>query len=130
MEDIQNVKRPDAELEWNLESAELAYGVIARYVERGQRILAELHCEQTLDRRRQTGRRTADGADRADARRIEGIGVTGYGELRSNNRRRVESQARRRREVPPDRRARDVGIQDGEDRRLGVETSRADRELG
>ena len=36
MEDIQNVKQPDAELEWNLESAELAYGVIARYVEHAQ----------------------------------------------------------------------------------------------
>ena len=36
MEDIQNVKKSDAELEWNLESAELAYGVIARYVEHAQ----------------------------------------------------------------------------------------------
>jgi hypothetical protein len=36
MEDIKNVKQPDAELEWNLESAELAYGVIARYVEHAQ----------------------------------------------------------------------------------------------
>jgi hypothetical protein len=36
MEDIQNVKQPEAELKWNLESAELAYGVIARYVEHAQ----------------------------------------------------------------------------------------------
>src|SRR5262245_8875046 len=33
MEETQNSKLPDAELEWNLESAELAYGVIARYVD-------------------------------------------------------------------------------------------------
>jgi hypothetical protein len=36
MEETQNSKRPDAELNWNLESAELAYGVIARYVEHAQ----------------------------------------------------------------------------------------------
>lgn len=36
MEDIQNVKHPEAESAWNLESAELAYGVIARYVEHAQ----------------------------------------------------------------------------------------------
>src|SRR5215510_8905142 len=36
MEDIQNVKHPNTESEWNLESAELAYGVIARYVEHAQ----------------------------------------------------------------------------------------------
>jgi hypothetical protein len=36
MEDMQNVKQPGSELEWNLESAELAYGVIARYVEHAQ----------------------------------------------------------------------------------------------
>jgi hypothetical protein len=36
MEEIQNPKRPEAEPEWNLESAELAYGVIARYVEHAQ----------------------------------------------------------------------------------------------
>ena len=29
-------KQPDTELEWNQESAELAYGVIARYVEHAQ----------------------------------------------------------------------------------------------
>lgn len=29
-------EQPNAELEWNLESAELAYGVIARYVEHTQ----------------------------------------------------------------------------------------------
>ncbi len=33
MEETQN---RDPELEWNLESAELAYGVIARYVEHAQ----------------------------------------------------------------------------------------------
>jgi hypothetical protein len=36
MEETENVKQPDAGLEWNLESAELAYGVIARYVEHTQ----------------------------------------------------------------------------------------------
>jgi hypothetical protein len=36
MEETENVKQPDAELQWNLESAELAYGVIARYVEHAQ----------------------------------------------------------------------------------------------
>jgi hypothetical protein len=36
MEKTQNSTLPDAELEWNLESAELAYGVIARYVEHAQ----------------------------------------------------------------------------------------------
>ena len=36
MEETGNVKQPDADLEWNLESAELAYGVIARYVEHTQ----------------------------------------------------------------------------------------------
>jgi hypothetical protein len=36
MEEIHDLKRPDAELNWNLESAELAYGVIARYVEHAQ----------------------------------------------------------------------------------------------
>jgi hypothetical protein len=36
MEETENVKRPEAEPEWNLESAELAYGVIARYVEHTQ----------------------------------------------------------------------------------------------
>jgi len=36
MEETQNSTLPDAELEWNLESAELAYGVIARYVEHAQ----------------------------------------------------------------------------------------------
>ena len=36
MEESQNRERPNAELEWNLESAELAYGVIARYVEHAQ----------------------------------------------------------------------------------------------
>lgn len=36
MEETDNVKRPEAESEWNLESAELAYGVIARYVEHAQ----------------------------------------------------------------------------------------------
>jgi hypothetical protein len=36
MEETQNSERPGAELEWSLESAELAYGVIARYVEHAQ----------------------------------------------------------------------------------------------
>jgi hypothetical protein len=36
MEETENVKQPDAGLEWNPESAELAYGVIARYVEHTQ----------------------------------------------------------------------------------------------
>jgi hypothetical protein len=36
MEETENVKGPKAEPEWNLESAELAYGVIARYVEHTQ----------------------------------------------------------------------------------------------
>jgi len=36
MEETGNVKQPDADLEWNLELAELAYGVIARYVEHTQ----------------------------------------------------------------------------------------------
>jgi hypothetical protein len=36
MEETENSKRPEAESEWNLESAELAYGVIARYVEHAQ----------------------------------------------------------------------------------------------
>ena len=36
MEEVQNSEQPNAELEWNLESAELAYGVIARYVEHTQ----------------------------------------------------------------------------------------------
>jgi hypothetical protein len=36
MEETENVKQPDAGLELNLESAELAYGVIARYVEHTQ----------------------------------------------------------------------------------------------
>ncbi|MGH9752837.1 MAG: hypothetical protein ACREA2_08630 [Blastocatellia bacterium] len=36
MEEIQNSERPGSELEWNLESAELAYSVIARYVEHTQ----------------------------------------------------------------------------------------------
>ncbi|HEU0174982.1 MAG TPA: hypothetical protein VFV58_12050 [Blastocatellia bacterium] len=36
MEEIHDLKRPEAESEWNLESAELAYGVIARYVEHAQ----------------------------------------------------------------------------------------------
>lgn len=36
MEETENVKQPDAGLEWNLDSAELAYGVIARYVEHTQ----------------------------------------------------------------------------------------------
>jgi hypothetical protein len=33
MEETGHVKRHDADLEWDLESAELAYGVIARYVD-------------------------------------------------------------------------------------------------
>jgi len=36
MEETENVKHPDAYSEWDLESAELAYGVIARYVEHTQ----------------------------------------------------------------------------------------------
>src|SRR5262245_20632564 len=36
MEEIQDSKHLEAEMEWNLESAELAYGVIARYVEHTQ----------------------------------------------------------------------------------------------
>jgi hypothetical protein len=36
MEETENSKRPEAESDWNLESAELAYGVIARYVEHVQ----------------------------------------------------------------------------------------------
>jgi hypothetical protein len=36
MEETQNSERPGAEPEWSLESAELAYGVIARYVEHAQ----------------------------------------------------------------------------------------------
>jgi hypothetical protein len=36
MEETENVKQPDAGSEWNLESAESAYGVIARYVEHTQ----------------------------------------------------------------------------------------------
>jgi len=36
MEETENVKQPEAELEWNLDTAELAYGVIARYVEHAQ----------------------------------------------------------------------------------------------
>lgn len=36
MEETENSKRPEAEYDWNLESAELAYGVIARYVEHAQ----------------------------------------------------------------------------------------------
>ncbi len=36
MKDLQDSKRPEAAPEWNLESAELAYGVIARYVEHTQ----------------------------------------------------------------------------------------------
>jgi hypothetical protein len=36
MEETENSKRPEAESDWNLESAELAYGVIARYVEHAQ----------------------------------------------------------------------------------------------
>jgi hypothetical protein len=33
---MEKSQQPDAETEWNLESAELAYGVIARYVEHAQ----------------------------------------------------------------------------------------------
>ncbi|MGH9935981.1 MAG: hypothetical protein ACREAM_07025 [Blastocatellia bacterium] len=33
MEETQSAEQSNAELEWDLESAELAYGVIARYVE-------------------------------------------------------------------------------------------------
>ena len=36
MEETENVKHQNADLEWNMESAELAYGVIARYVEHTQ----------------------------------------------------------------------------------------------
>jgi hypothetical protein len=36
MGDIQESKHPEAESDWNLESAELAYGVIARYLEHAQ----------------------------------------------------------------------------------------------
>jgi hypothetical protein len=36
MEETENSKRPETESDWNLESAELAYGVIARYVEHAQ----------------------------------------------------------------------------------------------
>ena len=36
MEETENVKLQNADLEWNMESAELAYGVIARYVEHTQ----------------------------------------------------------------------------------------------
>jgi hypothetical protein len=36
MGEMQNSKHPEAELEWSLESAELAYSVIARYVEHTQ----------------------------------------------------------------------------------------------
>jgi len=36
MEETENLKRPDAAPEWDLESAELAYGVIARYLEHTQ----------------------------------------------------------------------------------------------
>jgi hypothetical protein len=36
MGDAINSKHPENEPEWNLESAELAYGVIARYVEHTQ----------------------------------------------------------------------------------------------
>jgi hypothetical protein len=36
MEETEDSKRHEAEPEWNLESAELAYGVIARYVEHAQ----------------------------------------------------------------------------------------------
>ncbi|MGE0127879.1 MAG: hypothetical protein AB7U82_07360 [Blastocatellales bacterium] len=32
----EKLEQPNTELEWNLESAELAYGVIARYVEHTQ----------------------------------------------------------------------------------------------
>jgi hypothetical protein len=33
---MENSQQPHSEPEWNLESAELAYGVIARYVEHAQ----------------------------------------------------------------------------------------------
>ncbi len=36
MGEKQDSKHPEAESEWNLESAEMAYGVIARYVEHAQ----------------------------------------------------------------------------------------------
>jgi len=36
MEETQSAEQPNAGLEWNLESAELAYGVIARYVDHTQ----------------------------------------------------------------------------------------------
>jgi hypothetical protein len=36
MEETENVRRPEADLEWNRQSAELAYGVIARYVEHAE----------------------------------------------------------------------------------------------
>src|SRR5262249_7881166 len=36
MEETEYVKHPDADLEWNQESTELAYSVIARYVEHTQ----------------------------------------------------------------------------------------------
>ena len=36
MEETEYVKHPDADLEWNQESAELAYSVISRYVEHTQ----------------------------------------------------------------------------------------------
>jgi len=36
MEEIHDLKHPEAESEWNQESAELAYSVIARYVEHTQ----------------------------------------------------------------------------------------------
>jgi hypothetical protein len=36
MEESQNRERLNAEIEWDLESAELAYSVIARYVEHTQ----------------------------------------------------------------------------------------------
>ena len=36
MEETKNEKHPEAEPEWDLESAELAYSVIARYVEHTQ----------------------------------------------------------------------------------------------
>src|SRR5262249_60885634 len=85
---------------------------------------------ERVERRSERGSRTADGINRADGGRIEEIGVKGYGELRSDNCRRDESQTRRRRAVPPDRRARAFGIQYGKDRRLGAETARTDRELG
>ena len=36
MEESENAEQSNTELEWNLESAELAYSVIARYVEHTQ----------------------------------------------------------------------------------------------